>query len=237
METTTSPSSEEETPLAYAVSTNSDAGGPRSSSIRQVHFNFDTPTPTAPQPSVTTTAAAVFAASFDDDGPVDLDRYVSSHVTSPSRGSLLVLGTNETQANSATIATADPPVESTANPSDEATNTAIVGAIVNDAQSTSPPLVPLEEIPQAWTDIIQSASSEIFNIAEPRDFQYVGINHCVTHNDTILVVDHRTADGKSLIPMVSSILRGGVALYMVPLIGLGSVQVEKATVIKHNIEG
>ena len=45
-----------------------------------------------------------------------------------------------------------------------------------------------------------------------------------------------TADGKHLIPQIVSILRRAVCIYPVPLIGLGSDQVKRSTVVKHNIE-
>jgi len=52
----------------------------------------------------------------------------------------------------------------------------------------------------------------------------------------VLYVNARTADGKSLIPQTVASLRGGVAIVLVPLIGLGSDQVEKSTVVEHNVE-
>ena len=45
-----------------------------------------------------------------------------------------------------------------------------------------------------------------------------------------------TADGKSLIPHIIGVLRWAVYIYLVPLIGLGSDQVEGATFIDHNLE-
>ncbi len=70
----------------------------------------------------------------------------------------------------------------------------------------------------------------------PRDFQFVGINHMSYNEDTLLVVNRRTADGKSLIPQVTGAIRRKVNVTLVPLIGLGSDQVEKGYVIKQNME-
>ena len=118
---------------ADAVSTNRDAGGPCSSSIRQVQFNFDTPIPSGSQPSVAATAAAVFAASFDD-GTDELNRYVLSLATSPSRSSTSGTETNEysteteTTTNPSVETTTNSSVETTTNPSVEPTSyTAAVG--------------------------------------------------------------------------------------------------------------
>ena len=51
-----------------------------------------------------------------------------------------------------------------------------------------------------------------------------------------MVLIRRTADGKLLVPLTVSALRGGVTLILVPLHGLGSDQVDKATVPEHGIE-
>ena len=64
----------------------------------------------------------------------------------------------------------------------------------------------------------------------------VGAHHCSYYDDTYLVVIRQTAYGKSLIPQIVGSLRRGVCIYLVPLIGLGSDQVERATVIEHNIK-
>ena len=46
----------------------------------------------------------------------------------------------------------------------------------------------------------------------------------------------RTADGKSLVSQTIAFFRCGVAVFLVPLVGLGSDQVGKATWIEHNVE-
>lgn len=60
------------------------------------------------------------------------------------------------------------------------------------------------------------------------------------NNDTylvfILILIRRTADGKSLVPPTVATICHGVAIILVPLIGLGSNQVEKTIVVDHNVE-
>jgi superfamily II DNA helicase RecQ len=51
-----------------------------------------------------------------------------------------------------------------------------------------------------------------------------------------MVLLRATADGKSLVPLTTSIIRTGVTLVLVPLHGLGSDQVDKATVLDHGVE-
>ena len=63
----------------------------------------------------------------------------------------------------------------------------------------------------------------------------VGAHHCAFNDDTLLVVICRSADGKSLILHIVGILRRAVCIYLVPLNGLGSDQVEQAIVIKYNL--
>ena len=84
--------------------------------------------------------------------------------------------------------------------------------------------------------MIQKASSVILYVPNPRPFKFVGVHHCAFKGNTYLVVICHTADGKSLIPQIVGILQPTVCIYLVPLIGLGSDQVERAMVIEQNIE-
>ena len=104
-------------------------------------------------------------------------------------------------------------------------------------QSTAPPhLVPFDEIPERNLRIIKDAIAEVYRIHTPRDFQIEAINHLITNDDTYLILIRRTADGKSLVPLTVATIRRGIAIILVPLIGLGSDQVEKAIVVDHNVE-
>ena len=46
----------------------------------------------------------------------------------------------------------------------------------------------------------------------------------------------KTTEGKSLIPLTLATIFNGVTVVLVPLIGLGSDQVKKASVPEHNVE-
>ena len=76
--------------------------------------------------------------------------------------------------------------------------------------------------------------SSMYGIDEPRPFQIEGMNHCAFNDDTYLVIIHPTANGKSLIPLAAASIRCGVAIVIVPLIGLGSNQVDKPVLLEHN---
>jgi hypothetical protein len=68
-------------------------------------------------------------------------------------------------------------------------------------------LTPLEHIPPQEIDIIKRAISDFHRIDEPRDFQIQAIHYLAFHDNPSLVLLRRTADGKSLVPLTTSILR------------------------------
>ena len=74
------------------------------------------------------------------------------------------------------------------------------------------------------------------NIKVPRPFQIEAINHLTSNDDTYLIIVRATAEGKSLVPQATALLRKGVAIILVPLHGLGSDQVEKANNLDQGIE-
>ena len=73
-------------------------------------------------------------------------------------------------------------------------------------------LLPINAIPTAQKEIIQHVIKDLYSIDTPRDFQIKAINHLSFSDDASLIVIRRTADGKSLIPLATSALRGGVSL-------------------------
>ena len=75
------------------------------------------------------------------------------------------------------------------------------------------------------------ASSTILGIEMPGNFQYVGAHHLTLANGTYLVVNHRTADGETLVTTLLILLWCGVGIYLVPLVDLGSDQVERITTL------
>jgi hypothetical protein len=97
-------------------------------------------------------------------------------------------------------------------------------------------LTPLEDIPSDEVEIINQVISDFYGINEPRDFQVQAIHYLAFHDNPSLVLLCRTADGKSLVPLTTSILRCGITLVLVPLHGLGSDQVDKATVLDRGVE-
>ena len=99
-----------------------------------------------------------------------------------------------------------------------------------------PPLVSLSDIPARQQQLLRAAILQTFGIPNPRPFQMEAINHCTFEDDTYISINRGTADGKSLVPQTLSITRRGVAIIMVPLVGLGTDQVEKAQLAEHGIE-
>jgi hypothetical protein len=62
-----------------------------------------------------------------------------------------------------------------------------------------------------------------------RKFQVTATHYLSNYNNAFLSVIRHTADGKSLVPLRTEVLRQKVTLIMVPLHGLGSDQVDKST--------
>ena len=106
----------------------------------------------------------------------------------------------------------------------------------NKRPLTADPLVSLHGINDEFVNIITAACLDIYGVVSPRDFQIEGIHHSAFNDDSYLFVSQPTAKGKSLIPLAVNALRRGVGINLVPLIGLGSDQVEKAIFTEHNAE-
>lgn len=101
-----------------------------------------------------------------------------------------------------------------------------------------PPVVTMDDILPRQLEIICAGIEHVTvtTITSPRPFQLEAVNHGIFNDNTILYIIRRTADGKSLVPMTIAFFRSGVSVVLVPLIGLGCGQVEKATYVDHNIE-
>ena len=109
--------------------------------------------------------------------------------------------------------------------------------VVSNAFIGAPPtFLPLQDIPPQELQIIKDALRDVYGITEPRDFQLQAIHYLCFYDDPAMVLLRATADGKSLVPLTTSIIRTGVTLVLVPLHGLGSDQVDKATVLDHGVE-
>ena len=105
-----------------------------------------------------------------------------------------------------------------------------IRAIDIDDLPSSPPLIQISSITTERIDTIEEATAEVFQIPKVRPYQIESMHHLAfSKTQTILHLIRHTADGKSLVPMLTGLLRGRVSLVVVPLIGLGSDQVSKAT--------
>ena len=98
-------------------------------------------------------------------------------------------------------------------------------------------LILCKDISDVSKNVIQSASDTIFGIKNRRDFQYAGAHHLMFNDDTVLAVPRSTSDGKTLVVHLAHYFRGGVAVYLDPLLGLAADQVDRATITEHNLEG
>ena len=76
----------------------------------------------------------------------------------------------------------------------------------------------------------------MLEVPVPRDFQLVAAHHLAFNRGTLLVVNCRSADGKTLAVTLPAFLCQGVGVFLVPLVGLDSDQGERATVIEHSIQ-
>jgi hypothetical protein len=93
----------------------------------------------------------------------------------------------------------------------------------------APSITPFEEISPRRKSIINRACSDVLSIDHTRDFQVTAAHYLSFNNHAYLSMIRRTADGKSLVPLCTAVLRRKVTLIMVPLHGLGSDQVDKST--------
>eukprot|EP00956_Cyclotella_meneghiniana_P038992 scaffold163785_cov37-Cyclotella_meneghiniana.AAC.2 len=114
-------------------------------------------------------------------------------------------------------------------------NQASTDASSTPAAAPADPLIAAQPQPSIQPITPLNTIADVYGFNDPRPFQIEAIIH-VAFEESSLVLIRRTADGKSLVPLTVSILRGGVTLVLVPLHGLGSDQVDKATVPEHGIE-
>ena len=84
--------------------------------------------------------------------------------------------------------------------------------------------------------VLQVATKEVFGIDSLRPFQSVGAYHCIYNDNTVLAVPRKTADGKTMIVQLTSLLRRGISLFLEPLLRLASNQVDRSSVPDHNME-
>ena len=143
-------------------------------------------------------------------------------------------------AASSPAAAASSPAAAVSSPAAAVSTNATVSASAlppRKVQSRTPkPIPPLDDIPPINRKIIEGAIGDVFKIDTPRPFQTEAVNYSAFYDDSFLYMIRKTADGKSLVPLTVAAIRRGVNVVLVPLIGLGSDQVEKASIPGQNYE-
>jgi hypothetical protein len=87
----------------------------------------------------------------------------------------------------------------------------------------------IEDVPALHRTLIEEALHLDWDIDSPRDFQVVSINQGTFNDNTVMYLISKTGSGKSAVPLTIATLRCGITIVLVPLLGLGSDQVKKAS--------
>ena len=93
-----------------------------------------------------------------------------------------------------------------------------------------------ESTDNATDKIIRNAMQDVWDLADPRDFQVDAGKRLAFFPNTLLYIISKTGSEKSAIPLTTGTLTSGVIITLVPLIGLGSDQVAKSRNANHYIE-
>jgi len=107
-----------------------------------------------------------------------------------------------------------------------------------DVADYPPPVatLPLSEIDPKRRMIISKVCADVFAIPSLRDWQVEAIHHICWARPELTFIQRAPADGKSLVIMTHAFMTRGFLLVIVPLLGLGCDQVDKARLDEHNIE-
>ena len=81
---------------------------------------------------------------------------------------------------------------------------------------------PINAIPELHRNIIEHAMNVDWDTDFPWDFQVVSVNKGTFQDDKIVYLISRTGFGKSAAPLTIAMVRHGIIIVMVPLLGLGS---------------
>ncbi len=85
--------------------------------------------------------------------------------------------------------------------------------------------------------MIKAAIHTLTGITTPHEYQIETIYHAITEIDTTMYLIRKTSAGKSLVPQTIAFICSGISVILVPLIGLGCHQVDKASPFaEHNVE-
>ena len=77
--------------------------------------------------------------------------------------------------------------------------------------------------------------AEMFGLYEPRDFQLRAVARAVFYSYSVLVVQ-KTGDGRSVVPLATLMMRGGVAIIVVPLLTIGAGQAASANAMSEDLD-
>ena len=100
-------------------------------------------------------------------------------------------------------------------------------------------LVDIDNIPHEQKEIIKSCMKDIFEINTPRDWQIEATNQLIfgpDQSNDLVFINRHTADRKSLVLYCTAAMKRRVTLILTPMLALGSDQVDKASLLHHNIE-
>lgn len=92
-------------------------------------------------------------------------------------------------------------------------------------------------VPPVARSIIERCILAVFGITSPRPFQIFVIYCMVYLTKQLIYVIRKTGEGKTLVITTTAVLLRGIVIVMVPLIGLGSDQVNKAIDLGNGLEG
>ena len=95
-----------------------------------------------------------------------------------------------------------------------------------NAASTTTYFYSIKDVPPLNQCIIKEPMGLYWDIDSPRDFQVVPIDQGTFDDDTIMYLISRTVSDKSALPITIDMLRRGVTVVIVTLLGLGSDQVK-----------
>ena len=108
----------------------------------------------------------------------------------------------------------------------------ISNAHVHSRPTSTRPNVPTSK----GSSIITDCLNTVWKVTNPRPFQIEAINCIVTRRTRFMFLLRKTGEGKSLVITGSATMLRGVTVVMVPLIGLGSDQANKAKNLDNRVE-
>ena len=88
---------------------------------------------------------------------------------------------------------------------------------------------------EAQKQAVGGCLAEMFGLYEPRDFQLRAVARAVFYSYSVLVVQ-KTGDGKSVVPLATLMMRGGVAIIVVPLLTIGAGQAAAANAMSEDLD-